>query len=118
MTPTRFRLLAEEIRNEHYEWWGNVRELKNALKRAIILSDSDELTVEDFHLPIRHSDARKTTSMGEAQREWHTLSELEMDYIHKVLAATKGHRRKAAQILGISERCLYRKIKSPEETCD
>jgi len=78
-----------------------VRELKNAVKRAIILSDSDELTVEDFHLPIRHSQQRSQADSGRPASEWCTLSKLEIEYIHKVLAAVNGHRRKAAEILGI-----------------
>jgi DNA-binding NtrC family response regulator len=44
-----------------------------------------------------------------------TLDEVERRYIKRVLEACKGHRQKAASILGISERNLYRKLKELEE---
>jgi DNA-binding NtrC family response regulator len=45
-----------------------------------------------------------------------TLEELERRYVKRVLEECQGHRQRAAEILGISERNLYRKIKTLEET--
>ena len=90
-----------------YPWPGNVRELKNVLEHALILCDGD--AIEREHLPMA---IRMGPSFGAEDEATGllTLEEAEKSYIRRVLNECKGHRQKAAHILGISERTLYRKL--------
>ena len=94
-----------------YTWPGNVRELENVIERALILCDAGAIQPE--HLPLG---VRLEPSFGPAEddRSLVTLEEIERRYIRRVLEECKGHRLKAATILGISERNLYRKLKEME----
>ncbi len=84
-------------------WQGNVRELRNALERAAILSDGD--TIREEHLTIEAHVA------GPAAARAPTLAELEREAIRQALAEAAGNRRRAAERLGIGLRTLYEKIK-------
>jgi two-component system response regulator AtoC len=97
---------------QRYTWPGNVRELENVVERALILCDGG--AVEPEHLPMG---VRLTPSFepdGD-DNELLELEEVERRYIKRVLEMCKGHRHRAAAILGISERNLYRKLKEIEE---
>ncbi len=85
-----------------FDWPGNVRELANVLERALILSAGPTLFPED--LPFQ-------TQGLNSKREIGPLSDLEKDHIAQALEKEGGNRTKAAKILGISLRNLYRKIK-------
>ncbi len=89
-------------------WPGNVRQLKNVVETAIILSEGDMIFPE--HLPpdiqIDHD------FHAEPDGELPTLDEVINRYIARIMELVKGHRGKAAKILGISERNLYRKLGS------
>jgi DNA-binding NtrC family response regulator len=91
-----------------YGWPGNVRELENVVERALILCDGG--TIEPEHLPLG---VRLEPSIrgDEDSNRLVTLEEVERRYIKRVLQECRGHRQKAATILGISERNLYRKLK-------
>ena len=93
---------------QRYHWPGNVRELENVVERALILCDGR--TLEPEHLPLG---VRLEPSYNEDADDHRltTLEEVERRYIKRVLQECKGHRHKAAEILGISERNLYRKLK-------
>jgi two-component system response regulator AtoC len=93
-----------------YDWPGNVRELENVIERAVILGHGPQITPEDLpaHLRTRQTPLRHTTSAASAHRP--TLEELERDYIATILRETHWHRLRAAHILGIDRRTLYRKI--------
>jgi transcriptional regulator with PAS, ATPase and Fis domain len=97
---------------QRYRWPGNVRELENVIERALILCDEGVLDPE--HLPMG---VRLTPQYGQSEESDHlpTLEEVERRYIRRVLEECKGHRHKAASILGISERNLYRKLKELEQ---
>jgi len=84
-------------------WKGNVRELENALTRAVILAKGDVVLREN--LPPESSDKKKLA------RELGPLKDIEKDYIQHVLIATKGSKTKASQILQISRLTLDKKIK-------
>ncbi len=92
-----------------YPWPGNVRELENVIERALILCDFD--TVDPEHLPIGIRNRPSPAATEEEDGALVTLEELERRYVRRVLEECKGHRHKAAVILGISERNLYRKLK-------
>jgi DNA-binding NtrC family response regulator len=109
VSPEAMRVL------ESYVWPGNARELQNVIERALILSDGDTVLPEHLPIGMRELQAR-TAGRDAASRP--TLAEAEREYIRQVLEECKGHRHKAAQILGISERNLYRKLKEIEPQVD
>jgi two-component system response regulator FlrC len=84
-------------------WRGNVRELANALERALILSGGAELGPE--HLASLPGEA------AEAPRKVRSLADAERELIVETLAAVGGNRRSAADRLGIGLRTLYDKLK-------
>ncbi len=105
---THKRLAPAAVRAlEQHTWPGNVRELLHAVEAAIVTCDGTELLPEHFPAFARQSGATAATSIGQPV----TLEELEKAHIAEVLRATGGHRGRAAQVLGISERNLYRKLK-------
>ncbi|KIG19197.1 Response regulator of zinc sigma-54-dependent two-component system [Enhygromyxa salina] len=97
-----------------YDWPGNVRELENCIERAVALARYDELTVAD--LPERISRYELGEQLDEqlpdppVPKEWITLSELEGRYIREVVRAVKGNKSRAAEILGLARRTLYRRL--------
>lgn len=91
-----------------YSWPGNVRELENVIEHAMLLTDT---TVIDLpHLPTAVVENKANVHMQGIVSGTMTLQELEKQYIMKVLNDVRWHRSKAAKILGIDRRTLYRKI--------
>ena len=88
---------------EAADWPGNVRELANALERAAILTDGPLVTAA--HLAVRPAPAVRGGS------EARSLAEIERDAIVSALERSGGHRRRAADELGIGLRTLYDKLK-------
>ncbi len=88
-----------------YAWPGNVRELLNTLERAAIMADGRVLEVEHLGLPIASGE-------GAPKDDPKTLQSAEKAAILEALAAVNGHRKKAAERLGIGERTLYDKLKA------
>jgi DNA-binding NtrC family response regulator len=88
-------------------WSGNVRELENALERAMLLSDEDHLGLQDLppemigevHFPAISDDLRCS------------VRAYEHEHIRQVLDATGGNREEAARRLGINPSTLYRRLK-------
>jgi len=89
-----------------YGWPGNIRELRNVLSRAAILSDSDTIQVKD--LPAELISTRPAAG---PEKDFPSLDELEKEHIARVLDHACKQKKKAAQILGIDIKTLYRKIK-------
>jgi len=87
-----------------YSWPGNVRELLNALERAAILADGRVLTEDELILGTGAATGPVPDAGG-------TLAGAEKSAILEALAAVGGHRKKAAERLGIGERTLYDKLK-------
>jgi len=96
-----------------YPWAGNVRELENAIERAVILARGELIIPEDFPSTITGGQDDYVT-LEKALKEQMTLEELEFEYISKVLKHTGGNKYKAAQILGIDRKTLYRKLGKTE----
>ena len=93
-----------------YPWPGNIRELKNMVERAIILSaDLPEICPE--HLAFSASSSAATPHVTLDFGIEPTLSEIEHRYLELTLEKYQGHRAKVAAVLGVSERNLYRMIK-------
>lgn len=88
-----------------YRWPGNVRELENVIERAVTLTQSGIILPEDLPHRIRVGSAETDLRAFPSRIP---LSEMEKLYIQKVLEETGGNRKKAAEILGIDRRTLYR----------
>jgi len=91
----------------HYEWPGNIRQLRNTIRTMLVMCDRDKLDAADIPPEIAQR-PQLAPANGLAGLP---LDELEKQAITDTLAKTKGNREKAAKILGIGERTLYRKIK-------
>ncbi|MFL6333701.1 MAG: sigma-54-dependent transcriptional regulator [Pyrinomonadaceae bacterium] len=94
-----------------YDWPGNVRELRNALERAAALASTDSDVIEaDALLPPNTSQSAegKTDTSNSTPL---TLDQLERQHILRVLEEQAGNRERAAAVLGISARTLYRKLR-------
>jgi DNA-binding NtrC family response regulator len=94
-----------------HDWPGNVRELANVIERAVALTDHDTIVLED----VRDLGARPTADptnelLASAADRQLPLSEVERGYIRRVLDANAGNVSRAARILGIDRRTLYRKL--------
>ncbi|MFO0645502.1 MAG: sigma-54 dependent transcriptional regulator [Polyangiales bacterium] len=93
-----------------YPWPGNVRELENSIERAVVLTRFDHLTVDDLPERVRATsslpDPVLTTADG--TEELLTLAELERRYIHRMMVLVGGNKSRAARILGLDRRTLYR----------
>jgi two-component system, NtrC family, response regulator AtoC len=87
-----------------YEWPGNIRELDNAIERAVILCQGDRITVNDLSLHNIYAPQKPVTTR--------TLQEVEKNHIISVLIQVSGNCSEAARILGISRMTLYNKIKA------
>ena len=96
---------------ERYPWPGNVRELENSVQRAIALAgDGDSLAVEDL-LP-QDSRWRGATEVPEEVRPLReVLKQAERRHLTHVLEQTGGHRSQAAELLGISRKVLWEKLR-------
>jgi transcriptional regulator with PAS, ATPase and Fis domain len=86
---------------QQHAWKGNIRELRNVLERATIMTDGDTILPE--HLPFEI----QKQSTGSSSL---TLASVEKDHIQKVLRHTNGNKTKTAVLLGIGLTTLYRKM--------
>ena len=94
-----------------YDWPGNIRQLKNCIRTMVVLCDRDKLDVQDIPPEIHQPRQLAASSRAPASLAGVSLNDLEKQAIMDTLAKTQGNREKAAKILGIGERTLYRKIK-------
>jgi DNA-binding NtrC family response regulator len=103
----RKRLSAEVLaRLEAYAWPGNVRELQHAIQRAVILSTGDEIGTADLPPEMRVAGPAAAGLQPAAG----SLEEMERQHIVATLRQVGGHRGKAAALLGIDPKTLYRKV--------
>jgi len=93
-----------------YSWPGNVRELENVIQRAVTLCRGETIIPGD--LPVLMTKAMGNSFLERAVGKGHTLEDLEREYVREVLAEVRGNRSRAAEILGIDRKTLYRKLKS------
>jgi DNA-binding NtrC family response regulator len=87
-----------------YHWPGNVREFQHVIERAVILSDSNQLTENDFQLQ------NKNPNSDSMELESYNLDEVEKKVIQKVLKEHHGNVSKAASELGLTRTSLYRRL--------
>lgn len=95
-----------------YPFPGNVRELASAIERAVTFCDGD--VIQPDHLPARIRQRRAESPTAPVPGEtgnladWPTLESVQQAYVSKVIEAVDGNKRRAAQILGVNRRTLYR----------
>jgi DNA-binding NtrC family response regulator len=94
--PEALRALME------YAWPGNVRELEHAVERAVLMSQSDQVTLDDLVLKARREAAPRIEDM--------TLEEAERYLIQRALGRADGNVSEAAKLLGLSRSALYRRL--------
>jgi len=94
-----------------YPWPGNVRELRNAIENMVLLARGDQLGVDDVPELIKSGQGADQTHAGGFDLAGRSLAEVERALITENLKLMDGNRQKAAKVLGIGERTLYRKIK-------
>ncbi|MBI4538923.1 MAG: sigma-54-dependent Fis family transcriptional regulator [Gemmatimonadetes bacterium] len=92
-----------------YPWPGNVRELRNAIERAAALVVGPEIRPEDLPPRIREA-GRVAVLVADASQRQISLSQLERAYILEILRQTGGNKSRAAEILGLDRKTLYRKL--------
>ena len=94
-----------------HDWPGNVRELANVVERAVALTDHDTIVLEDVReVGLRPpGDPTKELLASAAERQL-PLAEVERGYIRRILETNDGNVSRAARILGIDRRTLYRKL--------
>jgi DNA-binding NtrC family response regulator len=92
-----------------YSWPGNVRELENAIERAIALAPGAGLTPDDLPERIKNSGGSAAFIARSSGRQL-TLREVERDYILETLRKTSGNKTRAAELLGLDRKTLYRKL--------
>ena len=85
-----------------------MRELENVIQRAITLSQHEVILPED--LPASMLQETDENLIEKGLREKYTLDQLEKEYIKKVLIEVGGNKSKAAEILGLDRKTLYRKL--------
>lgn len=90
---------------QHYSWPGNIRELKNVIERAVILSNGNELTPAELPLELQTLSLEPSTALSAF-----SLASAEKLHIQKVLNYTNGNKTETARLLNIGLTTLYRKI--------
>ncbi|MBU0500953.1 MAG: sigma-54 dependent transcriptional regulator [Gammaproteobacteria bacterium] len=93
-----------------YDWPGNVRELKNVIERAIILS-GPKGQIQPEHLAFGSSTPNKGALLNLTFDHEPSMGELEESYLRYLLKKHSGRRTQVAELMGISERNIYRLIK-------
>ncbi len=91
-----------------YDWPGNVRELENVIARALALNPSGVILPDDLPEAIRSRQPGEPVPASLTGPERPTLEELERRYARQVLRETGGNKSRAADILGIDRKTLYR----------
>jgi DNA-binding NtrC family response regulator len=109
VSPEAMGLLCE------YHWPGNVRELKNVIERALVLACDGRVTTEC--LPVEILNRKKMAGLPvQTERPLSSalksLADLEKEQILATLTKVNWHRGRAAHLLGITPKTLYRKLRS------
>jgi two-component system, NtrC family, response regulator AtoC len=108
--PNGARLTPDSVSAlQDYTWPGNVRELSAVIERAVLLARGGP--IDPRHLALGESPSSSHAAGRRGSGPAATLADLERQHIAAVLADTDWHQGNAAQILGISDKTLYRKIR-------
>lgn len=94
-----------------YSWPGNVRQLKNVIERAVVISKGGNITRDNLPEEILGAKPGKVLEITGS-----TLKQMELQAIRNTLEMCKGNKSKAAKQLGISRKAFYKKLKELEES--
>jgi len=110
------RVLSKEVMDviTKYDWPGNVRELRNVLERAVAMSQYDKIIVDDLPSRVSKFTREEVVFGSEDPANLVSLAELENRYIKHVLQMVGNNRSRAARLLGLDRKTLYRKLKAEE----
>ena len=108
--------LPARVKLGSYAWPGNVRQLRNVIESMVVVDCDEILDVDDLPLELEPDSPATPIAQGEAPvgiaaLVGRPLEEVEKIFIAETLKLTGGNREQAADLLGIGERTLYRKIK-------
>ena len=95
-----------------YEWTGNVRELENTIESILVINSPEVIDIQ--HLPQEIRDLKERLEVIPIKIGT-PLEEVEKEMLIQTLRATKGNKRKAAQLLGINVRTIHRKMEEIED---
>jgi transcriptional regulator with PAS, ATPase and Fis domain len=113
LAPSALAVLAA------HSWPGNIRELRNVLEQAAMLTDNARLGAEDFARILPPAPARQEPGGAAPARPLPQLiAELERSSIELALAATGGNKASAAKMLGISRATLYEKLAAYKQSSE
>ena len=95
-----------------YDWPGNVRELESAIEYAVLHARGNEIVPDDLPVKLQSDQVRSAarSPLSALFEDLPALDELERRYLLYVLEVAGGNRTRAAEILGIDRRTLYRMI--------
>jgi DNA-binding NtrC family response regulator len=104
--------INEKVRSRlfSYEWPGNIRELRNCIESAVVMCQTNIITVDDLPPPLRHASEEGSINI----RLGSTMEEYEKIIIRDTLSHCQGNRTKAADMLGIGRKTLLRKLSEYE----
>jgi two-component system, NtrC family, response regulator HydG len=99
-----------------YGWPGTVRELENAIERAVVLTRAGNTVIDEDALPREIRDATPGTASASSLTFpiGMPLAEIEMRVIHETLRHTRGDKRLTAKLLGIATRTIYRRLEATD----
>jgi DNA-binding NtrC family response regulator len=110
------RPVAERLLS--YSWPGNVRELRNIVERAVALTQCDQIVVEDLPEKIRSYGGAPVLAIGSDPSELQSLDSVQRAYVAYVLKAVDGNKSRAARILGLDRKTLYRWLDRYDKDAD
>ncbi len=109
-TQKPFKKISSSVRALFldYPWPGNIRELKNVIESAVMVSSGEYLTLGDLPMHLQQYATGHREEIG--AKAIRNIAEAERNLLEGALKETNGNKAKAAELLGISTRTLYRKI--------
>jgi DNA-binding NtrC family response regulator len=97
-----------------YAWPGNVRELENVIERAVAMTSGAALMPDDLPERLRSGD-HAAMALNQARENQMTLRQLEQTYVAETLRRADGNKSRAAEMLGLDRKTLYRKLEECSE---
>lgn len=95
-----------------YEWPGNLRELKNMVKRSVLLESSDYISLKTIPSEISQSEQKKNIDLESVSDLKQFAEKSEKEIILNILSKSKNNKTKAAKLLNIDRKTLYNKLKA------